>query len=321
MARTNAVSCVRVMRQLGLAVLVVAWGALSGRSAVAEGLVLGDSLGIGVAQAAGLKGLARISVHIRGPRALAQINSAPAGSTAFVVLGSNDAEGSIAGLDKSIDAIVEAAEIRGVKLVWLGPPCVRRPWNDRVRQLDAMLERRFAQSAVKYVSMRDDKICSGAFQAGDGVHSPCRATPTCGTRRAPPQASRPPRPTRRRARPPEPQASPRRSPHPGRDHSKSASALRPRRRGQRLPPQHETGKAAIDADGGSAHRGAAFLPPHAFHAAISHTLPCDAFALCQHDGVIGGQRFHADRQSLTTLGQHQQHGAQCRRADGDAGKA
>jgi lysophospholipase L1-like esterase len=158
------------MRVFGIAGLVIAWGALSGGPAVAEGLVLGDSLGMGVAQAAGLKGLARISVHIRGPRAIAQINSAPAGSTAFVVLGSNDAEGSIAGLDKSIDAIVQAAEKRGVKLVWLGPPCVRKPWNDRVRELDAMLERRFAQSAVKYVSMRDDKICSGAFQAGDGVH-------------------------------------------------------------------------------------------------------------------------------------------------------
>jgi len=170
MARANTLSCVRVMRLLGVAGLVIAWGALSGASAVADGLVLGDSLGIGVAQASGLKGLARISVHIRGTRALEQINSAPAGSTAFVVLGSNDAEGSIKGLDKSIDAIVQAAEKRGVKLVWLGPPCVRRPWNDRVRELDAMLERRFAQSAVKYVSMRDDKMCSGAFQTGDGVH-------------------------------------------------------------------------------------------------------------------------------------------------------
>jgi hypothetical protein len=170
MARANTVFCVRVMRALGIAGLVIAWGALSSGSAVAEGLVLGDSLGVGVAQASGLKGLARISVHIRGPRALLQINSAPTGSTAFVVLGSNDAEGSIAGLDKSIDAIVQAAEKRGVKLVWLGPPCVRKPWNDRVRELDAMLERRFAQSAVKYVSMRDDKICSGAFQTGDGVH-------------------------------------------------------------------------------------------------------------------------------------------------------
>lgn len=170
MARANTVSCVRVMRLLGFAGLVIAWGAMSDGSAVAGGLVLGDSLGVGVAQASGLKGLARISVHIRGPRALEQINSAPAGSTAFVVLGSNDAEGSITGLDKSIDAIVQAAEKRGVKLVWLGPPCVRKPWNDRVRELDAMLERRFAQSAVKYVSMRDEKICSGAFQAGDGVH-------------------------------------------------------------------------------------------------------------------------------------------------------
>jgi hypothetical protein len=164
------VSCSRLIRRLGLAILVIAPAVLSARSAVAGGLVLGDSFGVGVAAASGLKGLARISVHIRGPRALEQINSAPEGSTAFVVLGSNDAEGSLAGLDKSIDAIVQAAQRRSIKMVWLGPPCVRKPWNDRVRELDAMLERRFAGTAVKYVSMRDDKICSGTFQAGDGVH-------------------------------------------------------------------------------------------------------------------------------------------------------
>ena len=141
------------------------------RAGAAEtGVVLGDSEGMGVAQASGLKGLARISVHIRGPKAVQQINQAPAGSTAFLVLGSNDAEGSIKALDASIDAIVQAAAARNIKLVWVGPPCVRRSWNGRVRELDQMLQRRFAGSAVKYVSMLDEKICSGVFQGGDGVH-------------------------------------------------------------------------------------------------------------------------------------------------------
>jgi hypothetical protein len=170
----NVILSGAVMRLLGFAVLAIASCTLAGRPAHAagpgSGVVLGDSQGQGVAQASGLKNLARISVHIRGPKAVQQINSAPMGATAFVVLGSNDAEGSIKGLDTSIDAIVQAAAKRDIKLVWLGPPCVRKSWNARVRELDQMLQRRFAQGSVKYVSMWDDKICSGVFHEPDGVH-------------------------------------------------------------------------------------------------------------------------------------------------------
>jgi hypothetical protein len=133
-------------------------------------VVIGDSHGESIAQASGLKGLARVSVHIRGPKALEQVNRAPAQSTAFVVLGSNDAEGSIKGLDKYIDAFVAAAERKKLKLVWLGPPCTTKAWNTRVRELDEMLAARFADTPVKYVSMRDDKLCSGGFHVRDGVH-------------------------------------------------------------------------------------------------------------------------------------------------------
>src|SRR6478736_4558627 len=85
--------------------------------------VLGDSLGVGVAQVSHLKGLARISVHIRGPRALEQFARTPPNSTVFLVLGTNDANGSIARLDKSIDDIVRAAEKRNITLIWMGKPC------------------------------------------------------------------------------------------------------------------------------------------------------------------------------------------------------
>src|SRR5580700_3409950 len=91
--------------------------------------VLGDSIGEGIALASGLKGLARISVHIRGPKALAQIGQTPPGSTVLIVLGTNDAEGGIKNIDKSIDAIVTAAEHKQITMVWLGPHCVRRPWD------------------------------------------------------------------------------------------------------------------------------------------------------------------------------------------------
>ena len=140
----------------------------------AAAYVLGDSLGEGVAQvaqkAAHAKGLAKISVHIRGRKALEQIAQTPPGSTAFLVLGTNDANGSIARLDKSIDDIVRAAEKKSIALVWLGPPCVRKSWDTRARELDVLLRDKLASTPVRYVSMRDEAMCSGAMHEPDGVH-------------------------------------------------------------------------------------------------------------------------------------------------------
>jgi hypothetical protein len=136
----------------------------------ADGYVLGDSLGEGVAEVSHLKGLARISVHIRGPRALEQLAQTPPNATVFLVLGTNDANGTIARLDKSIDDIVHAAQAKNITLIWLGPPCVRQSWDTRARDLDLMLKARFAGSPVRYVSMRDPELCSGALQEPDGVH-------------------------------------------------------------------------------------------------------------------------------------------------------
>jgi hypothetical protein len=157
-------------RGLNGALLALGVVCLPVASAQAESVVLGDSLGMGVAKVAKIKGLARLSVHIRGPKAVKQIAETPAGSTAFLVLGTNDANGSIARLDKSIDAIVAAAEKRNITLVWIGPPCVRKSWDTRARALDSVLRDRLAGTAVRYVSMRDEEMCSGALHDRDGVH-------------------------------------------------------------------------------------------------------------------------------------------------------
>jgi lysophospholipase L1-like esterase len=135
-----------------------------------DGYVLGDSLGEGVAEVSHLKGLAHVSVHIRGPRALEQLAQTPPNATVFLVLGTNDANGTIARLDKSIDDIVHAAAAKSIALIWLGPPCVRQSWDTRARDLDLMLKARFAGTAVRYVSMRDPELCSGTLQEPDGVH-------------------------------------------------------------------------------------------------------------------------------------------------------
>jgi hypothetical protein len=133
-------------------------------------IVIGDSLGVGLAEVSHLKNFAHISVHIRGPRALEQIQRAPAGTTAFVVLGTNDAEGSIAHLEKSIDDILGAAEKKHMRLVWIGPPCVHRPWDTRARELDQMLAARLPARGVTYVPMRDQAFCTGGLHEPDGVH-------------------------------------------------------------------------------------------------------------------------------------------------------
>jgi hypothetical protein len=135
-----------------------------------DSYVLGDSLGEGVAEVSHLKGFAHVSVHIRGPRTLEQLAQTPPNATVFLVLGTNDANGTIARLDKSIDDIVHAAEAKNIALIWLGPPCVRQSWDTRAHDLDVMLKARFTGTAVRYVSMRDPELCSGSLQEPDGVH-------------------------------------------------------------------------------------------------------------------------------------------------------
>jgi hypothetical protein len=134
------------------------------------GYVLGDSIGEGVAIASGLKGLAHISVHIRGPKALAQIDATPPGSTVFVVLGTNDADGSIKNIEMSIDSLVEAAARKQLTMYWIGPHCVRAKFDSQARELDGILRQRLASTTVKYISMRDPALCSGNFYEPDGVH-------------------------------------------------------------------------------------------------------------------------------------------------------
>jgi lysophospholipase L1-like esterase len=149
---------------------VLASGLASAMPAQAAAYVLGDSHGVAFAQVSHLKNLARISVHIRGPRALEQFAQTPANSTVFLVLGTNDANGSIARLDKSIDDILRAAEKKNITMVWIGPPCVRLSWDSRARELDTMLRTRLANTSVRYVSMRDQELCSGGLHEPDGVH-------------------------------------------------------------------------------------------------------------------------------------------------------
>lgn len=145
--------------------------ACAGSAQAAGELVLGDSLGVGVKIASGRTGPARLSQFIRNDQILAQLASVPSGATAFLVLGTNDSAGSVKGLEKNIDNIVRAADAHKIRLIWVGPPCVRKAWDANSKALDAMLSARLASTSVKYLSIRsDDALCSGQYTGGDGVH-------------------------------------------------------------------------------------------------------------------------------------------------------
>jgi lysophospholipase L1-like esterase len=132
--------------------------------------VLGDSIGDGLATTMGFNNLAQIGIHIRGPKALAQIARTPPGSTAYIFLGTNDAEGSLKNIDKSIDDILDAAAQRQLSVIWVGPHCVRKAWDKQASELDEILRNHLAKAKVRYIGTRDAVICSGKFQEPDGVH-------------------------------------------------------------------------------------------------------------------------------------------------------
>lgn len=144
--------------------------AVTAPAAAANGVVVGDSLGVGISMASGLENHAKNSVTIRGNRAIEQLRQVRPGSTVFMSLGTNDAVGSVRGIEKSIDNVVQAAKAARVKLIWIGPPCVSKAWDRNARELDGILRERLAGSGVTYVSMRDESICSPSVRSSDGVH-------------------------------------------------------------------------------------------------------------------------------------------------------
>lgn len=158
------------MKKISVAALAAGLILALGASAQAAGeLVLGDSFGVGVKAASGRTGPARLSVFIRNGGVLSQFSAVPSGATAFLVIGTNDSAAGIKGIEKNIDDVVRTADARRIKLIWIGPPCVKKPWDANAAALDRMLATRLASTSVKYVSIRDETLCSGVL-GGDGVH-------------------------------------------------------------------------------------------------------------------------------------------------------
>jgi len=86
-------------------------------------------------------------------------------------LGTNDAVGGAVDVRKPVQNILAAAAAQGVKLVWLGPPCVKKSWDTYAKKLDGILQEQLKGTGVIYVPMRGSDLCDNpAFRGKEGVH-------------------------------------------------------------------------------------------------------------------------------------------------------
>ncbi|MGA9600909.1 MAG: hypothetical protein WBS22_11780 [Methylocystis sp.] len=167
----DAVTIHRSIRSLtlsafgGLAVLL----SCVSPSHASKAVVIGDSIGVGISMAGHVPRLAHNSVTIRSADALSQLKRVPRDSVAIISLGTNDAVGSIKGVESGIDKLIALAKSEDLHVVWIGPPCVRKDWNKNVVKLDEILKARLA-GKFPYVSAADSALCDGELRAGDGVH-------------------------------------------------------------------------------------------------------------------------------------------------------
>lgn len=133
--------------------------------------IIGDSIGEGLHLASSYPSPAnRFNVAIYTPKIFEQIREMPRGANVVMSLGTNDA---VAGLDEQQDRIgqiVAAAREQGIKLTWLGPPCVRTSWEVHSEKLDKTIAATLAGTPVTYVSAQTPEFCAPALHAGDGVH-------------------------------------------------------------------------------------------------------------------------------------------------------
>lgn len=158
------------IRTFALAAIVLL---LPGAAEAEIGRVIGDSIGVGVSWAAkgsGVVSTAKNSVAIYSGQIMEQLRQAKQGETVFVSLGTNDAVGGALDVKAKVAQILAEADRLGVKLVWIGPPCVLKPWEQYARKLDAILAAQLAGTSAKYVSTQDAEFCSTRLHAAEGVH-------------------------------------------------------------------------------------------------------------------------------------------------------
>lgn len=165
------VRCRVVLRAVSV-VLVAGAGAGGdpGPAQAADVVVLGDSIGQGIAAANGLRNMAQRSFSLRRGNVARLLSQTPKRAVGIVSLGLNDAADPVWHLVKSIETAISAMQQSGRQIVWVGPPCVLKTWDARAEDLDIYLRERLATTAIQYVSLRDETICTPALRSRDGHH-------------------------------------------------------------------------------------------------------------------------------------------------------
>lgn len=135
-----------------------------------EGYFIGDSIAAATAQTIGMRGSAHHSVSLRRNAIAPQFLQVPKGAVALMTLGLNDAAIPVSAMHKDIETVIEGAQRTGERIVWIGPPCVLKSWDNRAREMDDYLRRRLASTNIQYVSLRDPQICKHGMRSGDGEH-------------------------------------------------------------------------------------------------------------------------------------------------------
>ena len=136
----------------------------------ADVLVIGDSIGEGIAQINGLKSVAKRSVSLVRSNIIRDIGRLPKGTVGVLSLGVNDAAGPLSLLRGPIEKVIVAVEGAGAAFVWVGPPCVLKRWDDHAKALDEYLQQRLATTSIRYIGLRDAEICKKGMRSSDGVH-------------------------------------------------------------------------------------------------------------------------------------------------------
>jgi hypothetical protein len=134
------------------------------------GRVIGDDFGVGLSWASQLPSTARHGVAIFSGAIMEQLRQARRGETVFLSLGTNDAVGAALDVHSKVAAILAAANAQGIKLVWMGPPCVLKPWEQYSNRLDRILKEQLAGTSATYVSLQEPKFCDRSVHTPEGVH-------------------------------------------------------------------------------------------------------------------------------------------------------
>jgi hypothetical protein len=123
---------------------------LAGCSAEAkpETFIAGDSLCVGLAQAAGIKSHARVGASTR--EVVGQLKKIPEGSTVIACFTTNDMPARLIGLLPAIDDLLQVAKERRLRLIVVGPINTPLWWDPYSAITDRLLSLQF----IEFVSLR-----------------------------------------------------------------------------------------------------------------------------------------------------------------------